>query len=466
MRALESLKFSEPSRSPMLASALERARLPPLCAVLERARLTPGRTAAWLGAGAATYALLYARSARRPRLTRGESGDQGGCVDAIVERCEILSRVYWPHPWSVISGMLSTVYMGTRMPLATGGGATLPFVERLELSDGGTVALSWWRCPAKCGRTDVAVVFPGLNNSSETGFVRALMRRLDAAGYLAVCYDYRGVGASAPLTSDKPFSADAWRDFDDVLEHVIAEVGSGCRLFLVGQSLGGSILTKYLTTTRLNRFIPAAVTVSAPRAFVLAAKTLQDGALNKVQNFCMTLPLKLAYLVNGRGPVPFDRKVVLATSLQEMEEVMICAPWGHVDANAYYEANDAHGHLSKIQVPLLVIGARDDNVVAFRDEDTNNFCTDDQFVCQNPAKLVCCTTFAGGHLGFLDFFGESWSDRAVVDWFHQAAALDPNFATKKIERARDSLPRGPTAVTPRGARSRKRPSLKGVLIGM
>ena len=149
--------------------------------------------------------------------------------------------------------------------------------------------------------------------------VRALMRRLDAAGYLAVCYDYRGVGASAPLTSERPFSADAWRDFDDVLEHVIAEVGSGCRLFLVGQSLGGSILTKYLTTTRLNRFIPAAVTVSAPRAFVLAAKTLQDGALNKVQNFCMTLPLKLAYLVNGRGPVPFDRKVVLATSLQELD---------------------------------------------------------------------------------------------------------------------------------------------------
>ena len=88
----------------------------------------------------------------------------------------------------------------------------------------------------------------GLNNSSETGFVRSLLAQLDGAGFLAVAYDYRGAGASGVLTSTKPYSADAWRDFDGVLNHIRKEGGPKCRLFLVGQSLGGAILAKYLSS--------------------------------------------------------------------------------------------------------------------------------------------------------------------------------------------------------------------------
>ena len=75
------------------------------------------------------------------------------------------------------------------MPYAGCGVLTAPYVERLQLDDGGTVALSWWRCPHQTSRSDVAVVFPGLNNSSETGFVRSLLAQLDGAGFLAVAYD-------------------------------------------------------------------------------------------------------------------------------------------------------------------------------------------------------------------------------------------------------------------------------------
>ena len=48
--------------------------------------------------------------------------------------------------------------------------------------------------------------------------MRSLLAQLDGAGFLAVAYDYRGAGASGVLTSTKPYSADAWRDFDGVLE--------------------------------------------------------------------------------------------------------------------------------------------------------------------------------------------------------------------------------------------------------
>ena len=81
----------------------------------------------------------------------------------------------------------ATLQLGSRMPYAGCGVLTAPYVERLQLDDGGTVALSWWRCPHQTSRTDVAVVFPGLNNSSETGFVRSLLAQLDGAGFWHDC---------------------------------------------------------------------------------------------------------------------------------------------------------------------------------------------------------------------------------------------------------------------------------------
>ena len=420
--------------------------------VADRARTLPRRTVAALAGGAAAYALLYARAARRPRLTLG---NEPSLVRSIVDRCASLRAVYWPHPFHVLCGTLGTVYQGTRMPFAAAG-LVVPFVEQIALEDGGTVALSWWRCPAAARRTDVAVVLPGLNNSSETGFVRALLQRLDAAGFLAVCYDWRGVGASGPLTSDRPYSADAWRDLDDVFDHVRAEVGPRCRLFLVGQSLGGSILTKFLAETRTPYpVLAAAASVSAPRAFAKANASLDSGVVNKIQNFCMTLPMKLGYALQT-DPRAYDGRVLRATSIRDIETALICGPWGHADADAYYRANDASEELHRVGAPYLVLAARDDNVIDFSD---SNPCPDASLVAQNPELVACATTKVGGHLSYLDLRGASWADKACVEFFARAAAVVPPVDGDAPP------PRRPSA-TPKAPRMKKRPSVKGMLIGM
>ena len=64
---------------------------------------------------------------------------------------------------TALNGACATLQLGSRMPYAGCGVLTAPYVERLQLDDGGTVALSWWRCPHQTSRSDVAVVFPGVN---------------------------------------------------------------------------------------------------------------------------------------------------------------------------------------------------------------------------------------------------------------------------------------------------------------
>ena len=79
---------------------------------------------------------------------------------------------------SLLGGIAGTVLVLPLMPFWAGG-TRWGFVEHILLDDGASVALSWFRGERRSRR--VAVVLPGLNNSSETGFVRRLLEALDSA---------------------------------------------------------------------------------------------------------------------------------------------------------------------------------------------------------------------------------------------------------------------------------------------
>jgi predicted alpha/beta-fold hydrolase len=434
------------------------------------------RSARWAAGGACVgYVAAYVALARRPKLT-----SRKGVTQDILERCEFTRRRYWPHPITALNGACATLQLGSRMPYAGCGVLTAPYVERLQLDDGGTVALSWWRCPHQTSRTDVAVVFPGLNNSSETGFVRSLLSQLDGAGFLAVAYDYRGAGASGVLTSTKPYSADAWRDFDGVLEHIRQEVGPKTRLFLVGQSLGGAILAKYLSSR--NPRVTAACTVSSPRSFAASSAQMRSGPLARLQNFAIAIPLKVSWFLSGRKSGR-KRDVIFARSIYDIEAAVICKPWGHATPEAYYEANDGFADLGRLSCPLLCVQSVDDNVVPF----SGKYAISDATLVNLSPFIGCCTTLLGGHLSFLDWRGRSWADRVVVEFFAAAAKRLPAAQASeegskrrtKMRRSpswREAAPRAsppekrppqkPAAATPVSERRRALPSVKGVLAGM
>jgi len=117
------------------------------------------RSARWAAGGACVgYLGAYVALARRPKLT-----SRNGITRDVLDSCDFTRRRYWPHPITALNGACATLQLGSRMPYAGCGVLTAPYVERLQLDDGGTVALSWWRCPHQTSRSDVAVVFPGVN---------------------------------------------------------------------------------------------------------------------------------------------------------------------------------------------------------------------------------------------------------------------------------------------------------------
>ena len=158
-----------------------RHRLEELLRSVKDRLATLPRSARWAAGGACVgYLGAYVALARRPRTT-----SRKGVTQDILDRCEFTRRRYWPHPITALNGACATLQLGSRMPYAGCGVLTAPYVERLQLDDGGTVALSWWRCPHQTSRSDVAVVVPGAQIMTYTPSTRRLLDGVDAACSMA-----------------------------------------------------------------------------------------------------------------------------------------------------------------------------------------------------------------------------------------------------------------------------------------
>ena len=258
-----------------------------------------------------------------------------------------------------------------------------------------------------------------------------------------------------------------------MLDHVRSEVGSQTRLFLVGQSLGGAILAKYLSTT--HQHITAAATVSSPRSFTASSAYMSRGLYMRLQNFLIALPLKVGWVLSGCKSGR-TRDVFFAWSIYDIEAAVICGPWGHKDPEAYYQANDGYADLGRLTCPLLCVQSEDDNVVPF----SGLYAISDATLVRLSPRIACCTTVLGGHLSFLNWRGRSWADGAVVEFFAEAARQLPAAGEATAEHIvsgswREAAPRASplerrpssaSSVTPISTRRRSLPSVKGVLAGM
>ena len=173
-----------------------------------------------------------------------------------------------------LDGRLSTAAAGLRLPPL---GASCR-VERITLADGGTVQLTWAAAPARARA--LVLLLPGLGNTSHWGFIRQSMAYLRERGLQAVCIDHRGY-AGVPLTSPRVGCADSWRDLPEVFSHMTASI-PGLPLVAIGFSMGGQMLAKYLSETRLGgpmagTRLAAAITVSSPYDISASMRRLETG---------------------------------------------------------------------------------------------------------------------------------------------------------------------------------------------
>ena len=288
----------------------------------------------------------------------------------------------------------------------------------VDLSDGDQIALHDDR-PADWqpgGR--VALLIHGLGGCHGSPYMVRITDKLSARGVRVFRKDLRGWGAGACIAK-QPFHAARTADIGASIA-AIREFAPESPIVLVGFSLGANMLLKWLGDVGRDPIscasVEKALAIAPPIDLMRCCRDLERG-------FGKVYDRKYAAFLWGHLRSRQEVVSEFAAALQQRPPKRIyefderfTAPLGGFDSvEHYYETASSQHVLADIQVPTLILSARDDPIVPGA--------VFDDVALSSAVKLHL--TKQGGHLGFIAAQnGEPdrrWMDWRVVDFATQPA---------------------------------------------
>jgi predicted alpha/beta-fold hydrolase len=285
--------------------------------------------------------------------------------------------------------------------------------ERVIVPDGDFWDFDWVDSPGAGDDTPLVVLLHGLEGSSGSHYARALMVALEAQRWRGVIPHFRGCSGELNRLPRAYHSGDHV-EAQAILEAIRARVTASTPIFVVGVSVGGSVLINWLG--RVGRdasaLVRAAAAVSVPHDLMAAGVSIDQG-LNRiyVQNFLTTLkPKSLAMAQRYPGLID-PAKVRRARTISAFDTAVTAVLHGFADSGDYWRRASAKPWLAGVAIPTLVLNARNDPFVPAESLPVRADASAD-VVLEQPDE--------GGHCGFLSgpFPGNvDWLPRRLLDFF-------------------------------------------------
>lgn len=240
--------------------------------------------------------------------------------------------------------------------------------------------------------------------SVRSRYVGSLLRHLTAHGARGVAFDMRTCGLAPgdppPRTA---YHAGKTDDLDFVVRELRRRWGQATPLAVVGFSLGGNMLLKWLGEQGAAAPVNAAVAVSAPFDLAACAAAIDGpGFWNALYRWSFMKSLRRKALGMAMASADHDGS---SGGRLVVEEIRACRTFaafdgqvtarlfGFVDAHDYWARCSARGFLAAIRRPTLLVSAADDPFVPVD-------AIPRALVASNPA-LTLWLSERGGHVGFV-----------------------------------------------------------------
>lgn len=289
--------------------------------------------------------------------------------------------------------------------------APIDYQERLELPDGDFIDLAW----ANHGLppdAPLVILLHGLGGGVNSTYVAGQLRAYNRAGWRGVLMHFRGASLEANRLPRAYHSGDT-ADLNFLI-HTLAAREPHTKKALVGVSLGGNVLLKWLGEQGTQSFVQAAVAVSVPYQLRLVADRINQGFSRIYQK----------HLLQRLREV-FRRKLdaypsALPWSHEDLESLRcfwtfderVTAPLhGFSHVHAYYREASSRQYLTRIATPTLLIHALDDP-----------FMTPDALprLDELSPQVTLELSRQGGHVGFVagNVPGKAvyWLDQRIPDF--------------------------------------------------
>lgn len=280
------------------------------------------------------------------------------------------------------------------------------------MPDGDFVDLDWVRGSGSAD-APVVLVLHGLEGSSASHYALGLLERVAARGWRGAALNFRSCSGELNRLPRFYHSGDT-ADLDAIVRGLL-ERQPERRLGIVGVSLGGNVLLKWLGEQEVDapKQLEGAVAISVPFDLVACARVLDRGFARAVYttNFLRSMKAKVREKAK-RYPGFVDLAAVLsARTFGEYDHVLTAPIHGFADEVDYWTRSSSRPYLPRIRRPTLLINALDDPFVP------SDGLPEPRTL---PPSVQAEFVARGGHCGFIEgrwpWRAESWAERRAVEF--------------------------------------------------
>jgi uncharacterized protein len=287
--------------------------------------------------------------------------------------------------------------------------------ERFETPDGDFVDVDWLGGPSG---SPLLLVLHGLEGTLRSHYIGGLFRLAAARGWRAGVMYFRSCSGELNRLPRFYHSGETG-DFDHVLRRVAARE-PGVRIGVVGVSIGGNVLVKWLGEQGEDapRALAGAVAISVPFDLAGCARLMDRGLPKVLYTTSFMRSLRQKTLAKARTFPDFvDIRAALRARTFAAYDRLVTAPLhGFADEEDYWRRSSSGPYVARIRRPTLLISALDDPFIPPAS------LPDPRLL---PPAVRAEFVPRGGHVGFVEgrpWRATSWAERRAVDFL--ASVLD------------------------------------------
>jgi uncharacterized protein len=325
----------------------------------------------------------------------------------------LVNSTYAP-PWWLPGGHLQTIYARS---LARNYQMNYRRA-RWETPDGDFIDLDWTRSSGD--ESKLLVVFHGLEGCSRSHYALSLMSMAQQLGWRGVVPHFRGCGGELNRLPRAYHSGDS-AEIDWILRRLKNEF-SNSDICVVAVSLGGNMFLKWLgeAGSGADAVIYRAVAVSAPVDLPAAASVLDFGHCRAIytRRFLRSLREKMLAKISQHGLAIDPAAMRDCSTFRQFDDLYTAPMHGFKDADDYWTRASSKPWLKQIQIPTLLINARNDPLFPAAALPTD---------AEVSASVTLEFPDSGGHVGFVAgaFPGSlDWVPQRIADFFAASSDRD------------------------------------------
>lgn len=259
--------------------------------------------------------------------------------------------------------------------------------ERWELPDGDYLDVDWTSRDAG----PIVAVLHGLEGSVDSHYARGMLAAIHRRGWRGALMHFRGCSGE-PNRLSRGYHSGETGDLDAFISKLQTD-HPGTALAVVGYSLGGNVLLKWLGEAAAPRPVHCAVAVSVPFDLSRTADRLEHG-FSRVYQWWLLRSLRASAARKARmGLAPYQSDELFRLRTFRAYDDRVTAPLhGFAGVDDYYSRSSSRQYLKSIATPTLIVHALDDP-----------FMTPDAAPTQDELSRSVEFDLSprGGHVGFI-----------------------------------------------------------------